>query len=171
MATQTDAQSQGNPSTDTSQTLARMIMGFRVTQMIYVTAKLGIADLLKDGPQSVDALAQATGTQAPSLNRALRALAAEGIFAEDDQGRFALTPLAEPLRSGVPGSVRAQALLFGDEAQWRPWGQLLYSVTTGEPAFPHLYGTSIWEYRSRHPELNANFNDYMTANTTLQTAS
>ena len=165
MATHTDAQSQGNPSRDTSQTLARMIMGFRVSQMIYVAAKLGIADLLKDGPQSADALAQATATHAPSLYRVLRALAAEGIFAEDDQGRFALTPLAEPLRSDVPGSERARALLFGEESRWRAWGQLLYSVTTGEPAFPRLYGTSMWEYQSLHPELNTYFNDFMVANT------
>jgi hypothetical protein len=171
MTSESDIQSRSTTSADPSQTLARMIMGFRVSQMIYVAAKLGIADLLKDGPQSADALAQATGTHAPSLYRVLRALAAEGIFAEDDHGRFALTSLAEPLRSGIPGSVRAQALLFGDEARWRTWGQLIYSVTTGEPAFPHLHGTNMWEYQSRHPELNTYFNDYMVANTAPQTAS
>ena len=158
-------------SSETQQTLTDMIMGFRITQMIYVAAKLGIADLLKNGPETVDALAQATGTHAPALYRLLRALAGVGIFAEDEQGRFALTPLAQFLRAGVPGSQRPAALVFGEPARWRSWGEMLYSVTTGEPAFRHVYGMDSWEYVGQDPELNSNFNDYMTASTVPQTAA
>ncbi len=61
MASQPDAQEPGKPAADLSETLSQMIMGFRVTQIIYVAAKLSIPDLLKSGPQSVEALAQATG--------------------------------------------------------------------------------------------------------------
>ncbi|MEP6775730.1 MAG: methyltransferase, partial [Chloroflexota bacterium] len=156
---------------DTSQTLSNMITGFRLSQMIYVATKLGIPDLLKNGALTADALAQATGTHAPSLYRVLRALASVGIFAEDEQGRFALTPLAQQLQAEVPGSQRAKVLVFGEPSRWRSWGEMLYSVTTGEPAFPHLYGMDSWEYVGRDPELNATFNDYMTANTTPQTAA
>src|SRR5262245_51713696 len=125
------------PQPDASQTIHNMIMAFRVTQMIYVAAQLRIADLLNDGPKTADELAQATGTHGPSLYRLLRALAAEGIFVEDEQGRFAMTPLAEPLRTGVPGSQRPTALVFGEPVRWNLWGNLLYTVTTGEPAFQH----------------------------------
>jgi hypothetical protein len=152
-----------------SEQMAQMIMGFRVTQMIYVAARLGIADLLHERPRTAEELAGATGTHAPSLYRLLRALAGAGIFAEDAQGRFGMTPLAEPLRTGVPGSRRQQAILFGEEARWRAWGDLLYSVTTGEPAFPHLFSTTMWEYQSGRPELNAAFNDFMTAITAPST--
>src|SRR5689334_16622343 len=89
----------------------RFITGYWNTQAVYVAAKLGLADLLAGGPRSSDDLAQATNTHAPSLFRLLRALASLGIFADDGTGRFALTPLAECLRSDVPGSQRALAIM------------------------------------------------------------
>jgi predicted transcriptional regulator len=104
MTPQPDDHNPGMTSTETSQELLDMIMGFRITQMIYVAAKLGIADLLKNGPETMDTLAQATRMHAPSLYRLLRALASVGIFAEDAQRRFALTPLGDLLQAGVPGS-------------------------------------------------------------------
>src|SRR2546429_607402 len=58
-----------------------MATGFWVTQSIYVAARLGIADLLKDGPKTSDELARATNTNGPVLYRVLRALAGLGIFA------------------------------------------------------------------------------------------
>jgi len=91
-------------------TMLQMIAGFWVSRALYIAAKLGIADLLKDGPKNSEALAQATGMHAPSLYRVLRALASVGVFAEDEHGRFALTPLAATLRSDVPGSLRAFAI-------------------------------------------------------------
>ena len=54
--------------------LFQMATGYWVSQAIYVAAKLGIADLLKDGPQSCVALATATGADATSLFRLMRAL-------------------------------------------------------------------------------------------------
>jgi O-methyltransferase domain/Dimerisation domain len=156
------------PTAERAQALFRMITGYRITQMIYVVAKLGIADLLKDGPKSAEALAQTTHTHARSLYRILRALASVGIFAEDTQGRFALTPLAELLQTGVPSSQRPAALFFAESSQWQSWGELLYTVTTGEPSFQRLYGMDAWEYRARDPELNAIFDDFMTVNTTNQ---
>src|ERR671920_15453 len=87
-------------------TLLQMTNAFQVSQAIYVAATLGIADLLEDGPKSVDELAETTGTHVPTLYRLLRALASVGIFTETDS-RFGLTPLAEYLRTDTPGSLRA----------------------------------------------------------------
>ena len=84
--------------------LNHLMSGYWHTQAIYVAARLGLADLLRDGPRSAEELAGPTGTNARSLYRLLRALSSLGVFAEDDQHRFALTPMAECLRSGVPGS-------------------------------------------------------------------
>ena len=144
--------------------LLKMIDGFCITQMIAVAAKLGIADLLAVEPKSANELADATGTHPPSLYRLLRGLASLGIFAEDDEGHFGLTPLAEPLRSGVSDSVRAWAVFAGDPQRWQPWGDLLYSVTTGEDAFEHIFGVGNWEYRAQHPEASALFQEAMTSN-------
>ena len=91
----------------TRDTLWRMTNGYQVSQAIHVVATLRIADLLKDGTRSVDELAKATGTHATALYRILRALASIGVFAEQSDGRFGLTPLAEHLRTDVPGSLHS----------------------------------------------------------------
>ena len=81
-----------------------MITGYWISQAIYAAAKFGIADHLKNGPRSVDDLAEATSTNTDALYRLLRALASVGIFAEGESRQFSLTPLAKPLQSDVPGS-------------------------------------------------------------------
>src|SRR5262249_31630158 len=132
-----------------------------ISQAIYVAAKLGIADLLRDGPRTWEELARDTSTDARSLYRVMRALASVGMFAETDGGRFALTPLAELLRADAPGSMRALAIMLGEES-YRAWGELLYSVRTGEPAFERVLGAPRWEYLAQHPEASALFNQAMT---------
>ena len=144
-------------------TLLQLTNAFRASQAIHVVATLGVADLLEDGPRSVDELAQATGTHAPTLYRLLRALASVGVFAEEPDGQFRSTPLAEYLRTNAPRSLRAWAMQIGQQYLWTSWGHLLHSVRTGEPAFPELYGTTAWEYRQAHPEEDAVFNAAMTA--------
>jgi hypothetical protein len=49
--------------------MLQMIAGFWVSRALYIAAKLGIADLLKDGPKNSEELAQATGMHVPSPYR------------------------------------------------------------------------------------------------------
>ena len=142
--------------------LWRMTNAYQVSQAIHAAASLGIADLLEDGPKSVDGLAEATGAHAPALYRLLRALAGVGVFAERADGRFVLTPTAEYLRTDAPGSVRAWAMFIGQPYTWSAWAHLLDSIRSGEAAFPRLHGTSAWEYRAAHPEEGAVFDAAMT---------
>jgi O-methyltransferase/methyltransferase family protein len=135
-----------------SAALMQMVIGYRASQALYVAAKLGIADLLKDGPKGSDALAQATQAHPAALRRLLRALVSLGVFEEDAQGRFGLTPMGTHLRSDVPGSLRAPVLFLAGEEGWRSWGALLHSVQTGEPAFDHVYGMGGFDYYAEHPE-------------------
>lgn len=132
--------------------LWRMTSGCLLSQAIHVATKLGIPDLLKDGPKSAAELAEQTKTHAPSLYRLLRALAGAGIFSEGEQGRFALTQLGSFLRRDVPGSMAAAGLLFGSTLQWPALGELLYGVQTGKTAFDHYFGMNFWEYFMSHPE-------------------
>src|SRR5215471_13192895 len=92
--------------------LQQLIQGFQATQCIYVAAKLGIADLLKDGPCTSEELAEATGTHGPSLYRVLRLLTAVGLLTEDQDHSFALTQLGTYLQSGVPASMHDTVLLY-----------------------------------------------------------
>jgi hypothetical protein len=148
---------------DPAVALRHMIMGFRVTQLIYVAAKLGIADHLRLGPQSVDALAGVSGAHPRALYRLLRALASIGIFEETDDGRFHLTPLAEPLQTEAPGSLHALAILYGDDWYYRAYGALLHSIMTGKSAFQHAHGQTLFEYLNEHPDAGGIFNQAMTA--------
>jgi ring-1,2-phenylacetyl-CoA epoxidase subunit PaaD len=70
--------------------LRRLVNSYQVSQAIHVAAILSIADLLADGPRSSDDLAEATGTNPRALYRLLRALAAFGVFHEDDNRMFSL---------------------------------------------------------------------------------
>ncbi|PYS51345.1 MAG: methyltransferase [Acidobacteria bacterium] len=141
--------------------LFQMATGFWTTQSIYVAARLGIADLLKDGPKTSEELARATNTNAFMLYRVLRALAGLGIFAEDEQKRFGLTPLAEPLQSG-PNSFRAMAIHLAENSSWKAWGNLLESVRTGETAFTLANGAEVFPYYAEHKESFEPFNEAMT---------
>jgi len=132
-----------------AQAILQMLTGYWVSQAIYVAAKLGIADLIKDAAKTSAALAQATGTHAQSLYRLLRMLASVGVFMEDDQGRFGMTELAWCLVD-APGSQRAAALMMGAE-HYRCWGELEYSVRTGKTAFDHIFGKPVFDYLSEHP--------------------
>jgi SAM-dependent methyltransferase len=141
--------------------LAQMATGYQVTQALYVATKLGIAELLADGPRTVAELAHAAGAHAPSLSRLLRALAGLGVFAQEADERFRLTPLAQLLRADAPDSMRATILNQGGLA-YHLWDDLLYSVQTGENAFEHHFGAPSWQYFAQHREEGALFNAFMT---------
>jgi hypothetical protein len=143
--------------------MRRLIMGFRATQLVYVAAKLGIADRLADGPQDLAALAAASSAHPRALYRLLRALASLGIFAETSDGRFSLTRLAETLRRDTPGSLRDVALLYGDEWLWSAYGRMAHSVQTGRSAFEHVHGQTFYDYLHNRPETAATFDRAMTA--------
>ena len=147
----------------------RMITGYYVSQAIYVIARLGVADLLGEGPRDAEDLARQSKTHAPSLKRVLRLLVTAGLFTEDGEGCFAVTPTGDYLRAGVPGSMRAVALLFGGITQ-RAWGDLLHSVETGEPAFRRVFGQDSFAYLAEHADEATNF-DAAMAGFTAQIAA
>jgi len=148
--------------------LSQFLSGFRISQAIGVAAELGIADLLSDGPRSSGELAQATGSHPRALFRLLRALASVGIFTEVEPERFGLTPMAEALQADAPGSQRDTARYTASDTNWPAWGQLGYSIRTGETAFKHVHGLDVWDYRKQHPTANAIFNAVMTSGSALQ---
>jgi SAM-dependent methyltransferase len=133
-------------------------------QAIRVAAQLEVAEVLADGPHTVAQLAETTGTHAPSLYRLLRALARIGIFIELDGSRFANSELSHFLRPHVSRSVYGMAM-NGADWTWRSWGELLYSVQTGEPSFNKIHGMSVWQYfTERDPAAGAMFNKSMSDN-------
>ncbi|QEH37477.1 Multifunctional cyclase-dehydratase-3-O-methyl transferase TcmN [Aquisphaera giovannonii] len=150
------------PDPATVVALQNLIVGKWLSQALSVAAKLGIADLLGEGPRVCDDLAQQSGADPSSLYRVLRALAGVGVFKEVESRRFELTPMAGLLRSGVPGSLRAVAIMAGEDWTWRPWGKLEHSVRTGERGFDAVFGMPPFEYLPANPEAAAVFDAAMT---------
>jgi O-methyltransferase domain len=93
------------------------------------------------------------------LRRAMRTLVAVGVFTEVDGGRFAATPVSDCFRD-KPGSLRGMALMLPAES-YRAFGDLMYSLKTGEPAFEHIYSMSRWEQLAQEPEQAELFNAAM----------
>ena len=142
--------------------LLGLINGFQITQAIRVASTLRVADHLNDGARSAGELAALTKSHPDSLYRLLRALAAVGVFREDDARKFTLTPMGECLRTDSATPIGAWAEVAGSPYYWQAWGHLLHSVQTGENAFQNLNGKNVWQFRAEHPEYGATFDRAMT---------
>jgi hypothetical protein len=149
------------PELSLTDQLRAMASGAWVTQMIHVAAELGVADQLTDGERDCAELAAACGADADSLFRLLRGLASLGLFQESAPRRFGLTPLAELLRDDHPQSLRQFARMLGDE-HYLSWNDLLHSVRTGENAFRHGHGLSVFEWYQQNPRRAEIFDGAMT---------
>lgn len=154
-----------NPAVTPTARILKTIAEFHLACCMYVAARLNIADLLANGPQTVESLAAANGSDAPSLYRVLRALAGEGFFEETIPDTFALTPLATALQTGGTMKAYVQAQM-GEH--YHACGQLLYSVQTGNIAFDHYFNMTIWQYYESHPREGLNFMNAMTGASEFQ---
>jgi len=119
-----------------------------IAKPIYIVAELGIADLMCDGPVSVDALADKTDTHAPTLFRILRALSSVGIFVETEDHVFGLTPLAQCLLSNAQ---RPMARMFLSEWHDKVWNGLSHTARTGQPGFDFTFGKPSFEWFEENP--------------------
>jgi len=145
--------------------MLQFITNFWTSRAVYIAAKLGIADLLKSGPKTVEELAQATETDASSLYRIMRALTSVGVFKNGTDRVFALTPMSEVLVTDAPGSVRWFLISELGQEHYPAWGNLMHSVKTGEIAFDGFFGMDIWKYFAQNPEDAGVFNDSMSGMT------
>lgn len=150
------------------QRMTQLINGFQLSAAIGAVARLGVADVLAEGPASAADLAARLAVDALSLGRVLHVLAAAEVFEEMADGRFALTPLGELLRTDSPRSVRRAAIMWTDEWHWRPYGYLTEAIRSGEAGMRAAHGSSFWEYLADHPETAAAFNAVMSSASALR---
>ena len=136
-------------------------------------AKLGVADVLADGPQSAVQIAKQLNVNASALHRVLRALASAGVFEEiasQSEGEpclFANNRVSHFLRSNVPGSLRAR-FIFGDiEFIYAPWAQLVHCIETGKTGREKVFGMDGFEFLKQHPDQARIFDDAMTSMSAL----
>lgn len=142
--------------------LLEISQGAWLTQALYAAAQLGIADELRDRPRSSSDVASAVGADPGATYRLMRALAANGLLKLHRDGRFSLTRVGQALRSDYDGSMAPMIKLIGHPSHWEHWGNLLYSVKTGESGAEKLRGMPVFDYLDTDPEYAKVFNDAMT---------
>ena len=144
--------------------------GYALSQALYAVAKLGVADHIGDGRWGIAELANAVGADEGILYRVMRTLAGSGVFHEEDDKSFSLTPAGQVLRSDDAQSLR-YAVIFRCEENYDAFRQLLHSVRTGENAFERVFGAPRFEYNRSNEEANASFQEGMKAITGAETSA
>ena len=146
-------------SSEAAYTLFDLIMSHRVTTVIYVTAKLGLADALAEGPRTAAQLARGAGAHAPAVQRLLRALVTIGIC-QVDGDRFSLTAIGSNLAASSPTSLKAWAIFEGEVLQ-PAWQGLIVSVCTGRTRAELAGAESSFALMAQDQKAIATFNGAM----------
>jgi hypothetical protein len=125
--------------------------GATTTRVLGIVAELGVADALAAGPRPVAEVAAEVGADPRTLERYLRALASDGVFAEEAPGLYRNTAASELLRRGESWNAFAQ--LYG--GVWH--GAVGALDATGAKAFPGEF----WDWLADHPHERALFDRAM----------
>ena len=136
-------------------------MGLARTQLLQVAARLGIADLLEACPCTADALARETGADPDALFRALRALAAGGVFELRPDGLFQNNRASRALRASAPASMRSLLEYLGSAAHVAAWADAGRTIESGKNAFERVHGMSVWDWFAHHGDEECTFADAM----------
>ena len=143
-------------------TLREMAAAYRTSQLLFLAVRLGLPDLLSDGPRTPDHLAQATGTHPGPLRRVLRGMACIGLVEEMPDGRFGSTELADHLRTDHPSAVRDNVSFTASEENTLAWAALERTLRTGVAGFEHAFGMPRFRYLQLHPEWATVFQKQMS---------
>lgn len=149
--------------------LAHLMDGYLTTQLLYVAAKLGVADVLARGPQTGPEIARAVGVDPDLLTRTLRGLVIEGVLAEQDNGRFSLTSVGALLREEVPGSLRGAVIVRG-QLYYRAAAAALEATVHGGTAFERAHGQTFFDHLATHSEDEAAFSASMAGRAAQEAA-
>jgi hypothetical protein len=143
-------------------TLLQIAGGYCVPRCLHIVADIGVADVLDDTPQTAAELAASVGAHPDALGRALRLLAAHGVF-EVQGDTFRHSPVSRLLRSDHPQSLRAFVRMIGLPINWATYGALEHTIRTGRPAAEKVLSGDFWTYYAEHPQEAAIFNAAMAA--------
>lgn len=150
-----------SPTRAESESLLGRIFSWFDTTAIMAAADIGLPDALGSEPRTADEVATTLAVDAATIARLLRILTGTGVVTTLADGRFALTPQGQLLRSDVPGSIQA---LF--RLSVGPLGAGLIAgrsalQKTANTAFEEVHGVSVYDYLSEHPEQSSIFNNSM----------
>jgi hypothetical protein len=151
------------PALPPQQVLMQLLFGKQLTYCLSGVARLGVADHMDGTARPVEEIASKCGAHAPSLYRVMRVLAGMGVFKEESEKRFALTPAGELLKSDAPGTVRYFAMMFGDEWTTRAYEHFTDCLRSGQDGVSQAYGKQIFDLLAERPEQLHTFQAAMTS--------
>ncbi|MGW1613315.1 methyltransferase [Streptomyces sp. NPDC002285] len=149
-----------------AETLLRLLTGAWTTQALSTFTQLRVPDAMDvERGVGVEELAREVGARPRNLATLLRYLTMLGAVTEGRDG-FRLTELGALLRAGVPGSMRALALMYGGPF-YESFAGLGHTVRTGQVAFEHLFGENHFDHFARDPQLAELFDQSMAAGSAM----
>jgi hypothetical protein len=126
-------------------------------------ASLGLVDLIVQGCGSAESLAAAAGSNLDATRRLMRYLCIRDVFAESDDGRYGLTDFSVLLLEGHPSGLQRTLDTNGYAGRVdRAVAELPDVIRTGEPAYPRLFGRSVYTDFDAAPVIAGSF-DMMRA--------
>ena len=148
--------------------LLDLVQSHRITAIIYIAARLELAELLHEGPRAVGELAERTGADKEALGRLLTALSTVGICSPSGEDRYALTELGAVLDGTAERSVKGWAIFEGQMLA-QSWTGMLETIMTGKTAAQLLGVDNSFDLMSRDPEKIHVFNAAMADATRIVT--
>ncbi len=136
--------------------LIAFVDGFLISRALYTVAELNIPDQLLAGPKTAQEIAISLDLNPDAVHRMLRMLAGHGIFEQFADQSFGLNAISELMTTQHPQSLHG-FVLHEDPARWQAYSHMKYTVTTGKPAFNHIFGKGYFDYLSENPKLAEQF--------------
>jgi len=147
-----------------------LVSGLWSGRLLHTAVMLGIVDTLDETPTAAGTLADELELDPDATYRLLRTLAHYGVLTEDDDRRFALTPVGEVFEADHPQSMRAYLRCLHSPEWVSAMFHLPDIVKDGGPdGFTREFDVDIFEYADANPDFAETFNDFMTAETRRQT--
>lgn len=143
--------------------LGPLVPSFRRFQLVFIALRLGLPDLLAEGPRPLEELVGYTGVPRDRLVRVMRGLIWAGVVTHGSEG-FRLTELAKPLSDRSSCNI-ADDVLFHGHFFYQAWGRLHDFATTGQEPFDCAHGRPVFELIGESPELAALFHGPMAIRT------
>ncbi|MFE5549540.1 methyltransferase [Streptomyces sp. NPDC056534] len=144
-----------------------LLLGFVKTQSVNTAIKLGIPDLVAQGPVTSETVARHCGTDVHSTSRLLRCLASIGVLDETKNHEFMATRISSAILSSQPGSIAAYVRFVADYTftSASHIDAIMTSGSSGD-AFLQANGKSFFELLATDPQAGLMFDSAMAVTST-----
>lgn len=127
-------------------------------------AKHGVPDAVGDTATSIDEVAAKTGLHAPSLLRAMRAAASNGVFIQVTGESFRHNEVSKLLLTNNPYSWKGMACMWNHPSCLSGWSKFSDVLVDGRSGIEHAFGKTLYEHLAEQPGATMAFSDAMISN-------